>query len=57
MKVEEKEEVELGAGLIFFGEVITVVVRKHNELSEGGHMLIEAMACCRADKVERRVRF
>ena len=36
------------------GELITVVVGKHNELSEGGHMLIEAMACCRAEKVERR---
>ena len=40
--------------LDLFGELITVVVGKHNELSEGGHMLIEAMACCRAEKVERR---
>ena len=27
---------------------------KHNEMSEGGQMLIEAMACCRVVKVERR---
>ena len=40
--------------LDLFGELITVVVGKHNELSEGGHLLIEAMACCRAEKVERR---
>ena len=37
--------------LDLFGELITVVVGKHNELSEGSHMLIEAMACCRAEKV------
>ena len=30
------------------------MVGKHNELSEGGHMLLEAMACCRVEKVERR---
>ena len=40
--------------LDLFGELITVVVGKHNELSEGGHMLIEAMASCRVDKMERR---
>ena len=40
--------------LDLFGELITVVVGKHNELSEGGHMLLEAMACCRVEKVERR---
>ena len=40
--------------LDLFGELITVVVGKHNELSVGGHMLLEAMACCRVEKVERR---
>ena len=40
--------------LDLFGELITVVVGKHNELSEGGHMLLEAMACSRVEKMERR---
>ena len=34
--------------LDLFGELITVVVGKYNELSEGGHMLLEAMASSRA---------
>ena len=40
--------------LDLFGELITVVVGKHNELSEGGHMLLEAMASSRAALLERR---
>ena len=40
--------------LDLFGELITVVVGKYNELSEGGHMLLEAMASSRAALVERR---
>ena len=36
-----------------FGELITIVVGKYNELSEGGHMLLEAMASSRAALVER----
>ena len=36
-----------------YGDLITVVVGKHNELSAGGHSLLEAMACCRAAKVAR----
>ena len=39
--------------LDLFGELITIVVGKHNELSEGGHMVLEAMACSRAEKLER----
>ena len=39
--------------LDLFGELITVVVGKYNELSEGGHMLLEAMASSRAALVER----
>ena len=39
--------------LDLFGELITIVVGKHNELSEGGHMILEAMACSRAEKIER----
>ena len=31
----------------------SIVVGKHNELSEGGHMILEAMACSRAEKLER----
>ena len=31
--------------LDLFGELITIVVGKHNELSEGSHTLLEAMAC------------
>ena len=34
--------------------VLKVVVGKYNELSEGGHMLLEAMASSRAALVERR---
>ena len=37
-----------------FGELITVVVGKYNELSEGGHMLLDVMASSRAAMVERR---
>ena len=33
---------------------ITLVVGKYNELSEGGHMLLDAMASSRAAMVERR---
>ena len=40
--------------LDLFGELITVVVGKYNELSEGGHMLLDAMASSRAALVERR---
>ena len=39
--------------LDLFGELITIVVGKHNELSEDGHMILEAMACSRAEKMER----
>ena len=39
--------------LDLFGELITVVVGKYNEFSEGGHMLLEAMASSRAALVER----
>ena len=51
---------EVGGGgrvrrrLDLLGELITVVVGKHNELSEGGHMLLDAMASSRAALVERR---
>ena len=37
-----------------FGDLITVVVGKPDELSEGGHMLLDAMASSRAAMVERR---
>ena len=37
-----------------FGELITVLVGKYNELSEGGHMLLDVMASSRAAMVERR---
>ena len=30
--------------LDLFGDLITVVVGKYNELSEGGHILLDAMA-------------
>ena len=40
--------------LDLFGDLITVVVGKYNELSEGGHMLLDAMASSRAAMVERR---
>merc|ERR1711989_44482 len=36
-----------------YGDLITVVVGKYNELSEGGHMLLDAMASSRAALVER----
>ena len=39
--------------LDLFGELITIVVGKYNELSEGGHMLLEAMTSSRAALVER----
>ena len=39
--------------LDLFGDQITVVVGKYNELSEGGHMLLDAMASSRAAMVER----
>ena len=42
--------------LDLFGDLITVVVGKYNELSEGGHMLLDAMASSRAAMVERRQR-
>ena len=42
--------------LDLFGELITAVVGKHNELLEGGHMLLEVMASSRAALVERRTR-
>ena len=37
-----------------YGDLITIVVGKYNELSEGGHMLLDAMASSRAALVERR---
>ena len=40
--------------LVPFGELITGVVGKYNELCEGGHMLLDAMASSRAAMVERR---
>ena len=40
--------------LDLFGDLITVVVGKYNELSEGGHMPLDAMASSRAAMVERR---
>ena len=40
--------------LDLFGDLITIVVGKYNELSEGGHMLLDAMASSRAAMVERR---
>jgi hypothetical protein len=36
-----------------YGELLTVVVGKFNELSSGGHDLLEAMACSRVAKVAR----
>ena len=33
--------------LDLFGDLITIVVGKYNELSEGGHMLLDAMASSR----------
>ena len=45
----EGEEDEEGRGRIWrrldqFGDLVTVVVGKHNELSDGGHFLLDAMA-------------
>ena len=40
--------------LDLFGDLITAVVGKYNELSKGGHMLLDAMASSRAAMVERR---
>ena len=37
-----------------YGDLITIVVGKYNELSEGGHMLLDAMASSRAAMMERR---
>ena len=37
-----------------FGYLITMVVGKYNELSDQGHMLLDAMASSRAAMVERR---
>ena len=36
-----------------YGDLITVVVGKYLELSEGGHMLLDAMASSRVAKMER----
>ena len=37
-----------------FGDLLTVVVRKYNELSDDGHFLLDAMAASRVGLVERQ---
>ena len=37
-----------------FGDFLTVVVGKYNELSDDGHFLLDAMAASRVDLVERQ---
>ena len=36
-----------------FGDLVTIVIGKHNELSDGGHFLLDAMAASRVAYEER----
>ena len=36
-----------------FGDLVTIVVGKHNELSDGGHFLLDAMSASRVAYKER----
>ena len=42
--------------LVKFGDLLTVVVGKYNELSDDGHLLLDAMAASRVDLVERQTK-
>ena len=50
---EEEGQGPVRQQLDSYGDLVTIVVGKHNELSDGGHALLEAMACSRAAKKAR----
>ena len=50
---EEEGRGRMRRRLCQFGDLITIVVGKFNELSDGGHFLIDAMAASRVAQEER----
>ena len=50
---EEEGRGRVRRQLDLYGDLVTIVVGKYLELSEGGHKLLEAMACSRVALLER----